>query len=187
MAKRLTKRSSTSKRRNLALSTLPGVGSVLKHAGDAVQRFVLRNGNPAKFDRCVKAVKKRGGANPYAVCTAAGTRGNGKVERFVVNFGNRKNPEDAAAARYEIFHGRQPSKEFTFKTNVHRHKVLSGIGKLKELEIFSITGDRTVKLEHFKGALLAQDEKGKQLYIVGGDQGVSLESFGIKNPHEHEI
>lgn len=31
--------------------------------------------NPAKFERCVKAVKKRGGAaNAYAVCTAAGTR-----------------------------------------------------------------------------------------------------------------
>ena len=36
-----------------------------------------RTGNPAKFDRCVKAVKKRGGAaNAYAVCTAAGTRKN---------------------------------------------------------------------------------------------------------------
>ena len=34
-----------------------------------------RRGNPAKFDRCVKAVKKRGGAyDPYAVCTAAGTQ-----------------------------------------------------------------------------------------------------------------
>lgn len=33
--------------------------------------------NPAKFDRCVKAVKRKGGAvSPYAVCTAAGTRGN---------------------------------------------------------------------------------------------------------------
>jgi hypothetical protein len=32
---------------------------------------------PAKFDRCVKKVKARGGAkNAYAVCTAAGTRGN---------------------------------------------------------------------------------------------------------------
>lgn len=35
--------------------------------------------NPAKFERCVKAVKKRGGAaNAYAVCTAAGTRNKGK-------------------------------------------------------------------------------------------------------------
>ncbi len=142
--------------------------------------------NPAKLDRCVKAVKKRGGAaNAYAVCKAS--IGNGKVERFRINLGTRKNPEGAAADRYEYFHGRPAEKEFTFKTNVHRHKVLSGIGKLKALEIFSITGDRTVTLEHFKGALLAQDEKGKQLYIAGGDQSVNLSSFGIKNPHEHEI
>lgn len=34
----------------------------------------VKRKNPAKFDRCVKAVKKKGGANAYAVCTAAGTR-----------------------------------------------------------------------------------------------------------------
>lgn len=33
--------------------------------------------NPAKFDRCVKEVQAKGGdVNAYAVCTAAGTRGN---------------------------------------------------------------------------------------------------------------
>jgi hypothetical protein len=36
---------------------------------------MAKRSNPAKFDRCVKAVKKRGGdTNAYAVCTAAGTR-----------------------------------------------------------------------------------------------------------------
>jgi hypothetical protein len=35
----------------------------------------LKKSNPAKFDRCVKAVQAKGGAaNAYAVCTAAGTR-----------------------------------------------------------------------------------------------------------------
>ena len=36
--------------------------------------------NPAKFDRCVKEVQRRGGGavNAYAVCTAAGTRNPGK-------------------------------------------------------------------------------------------------------------
>ena len=36
--------------------------------------------NPAKFDRCVKEVQKRGGGavNAYAVCTAAGTRNPAK-------------------------------------------------------------------------------------------------------------
>jgi hypothetical protein len=39
--------------------------------------------NPAKFDRCVEAVQKKGGAaNAYAVCTAAGTRQNPGWKRF---------------------------------------------------------------------------------------------------------
>ena len=40
--------------------------------------------NPAKCDRCVKAVKKRGGAvDPYAVCTAAGTRNRGRRRNII--------------------------------------------------------------------------------------------------------
>jgi hypothetical protein len=36
---------------------------------------ILRNSNPAAFDRCVEAVQAKGGAaNAYAVCTAAGMR-----------------------------------------------------------------------------------------------------------------
>jgi hypothetical protein len=177
------------KKKNIAgLSTLPSVEYFLKGAGDQFDKFTKKLGrkkNPAKFDRCVKAVKKRGGAvNAYAVCKAS--VGNGKVERFRINLG-RRNPVESAAERYEYFHGRPPGEEFEFKTEIHRHSVLSGIGKLMELEINAIDGKRRVKLEGFKGALLAQDEKGKQLYIVGGDQGVNLADFGIKNPHEQEI
>ena len=37
----------------------------------------LKKRNPALFDRCVKAVQAKGGdVNAYAVCSAAGTRGN---------------------------------------------------------------------------------------------------------------
>lgn len=148
--------------------------------------------NPAKFDRCVKAVKKRGGAQSrlgrglyaYAVCKAS--VGNGKVERFRMNLG-RRNPVESAAERYEYFHGRPPGEEFDFTTVKHRHEVLSGIGKLMELEINAIDGKRRVKLEGFNGAILAQDEKGTQLYIVGGNQSVNLADFGIKTPHEQEI
>jgi hypothetical protein len=169
-----------------AFSTLPSVAYFLDSAKTQFKKL-LKKKNPAKFDRCVKAVKKRGGAvNAYAVCTAAGTRGNRPVERFKLNLG-RTNSAEASAERYEYFHGRPPGEEFEFKTEIHRHSVLSGIGKLMELEINAIDGKRRVKLEGFKGALLAQDEKGKQLYIVGGDQSVNLADFGIKNPHEQEI
>ena len=157
--------------------------------GNITRAIALAKGlkkNPAKFDRCVKAVKKRGGANPYAVCTAAGTRGNGKVQRYKLNLG-RTNPADAAAERYEYFHGRPPETDTVIKTPIHRHAVLSGIGELKELLILAISGDRKVRLEGFKGALLAETEKGTQLYIKGGDQSVNLKDFGITDPHESEI
>jgi hypothetical protein len=47
------------------------------------KRFIRSyKSNPVKFDRCVKTVKKRGGAaNAYAVCTAAGTRGKQRNAR----------------------------------------------------------------------------------------------------------
>lgn len=110
------------------------------------------------------------------------------IERYRINLGpTRKNPEDGAAARYEYFHGRPPEKDFTIRTPIHSHKVLSGIGDLKELLILSVTGDRKVRLEHFKGAILSETEKGTQLYIKGGDQSVNLKDFGITTPHELEI
>jgi hypothetical protein len=43
--------------------------------GEAQKALTFWKANPAKFDRCVKAVKAKGGAaNAYAVCTAAGTK-----------------------------------------------------------------------------------------------------------------
>jgi hypothetical protein len=149
----------------------------------------MKKSNPAKFDRCVKAVKKRGGAhNAYAVCKAATSKGNkGKIQRYLLNTGKRKNPEDTAAIRYEYFHGKKPDEDIDVRYTMHEHTVLSGIGKLMKLEILAINGNRKVSLEGFKGALLAQDEKGKQLYIVGGDQSVNLKDFGITQSHELEI
>ncbi len=170
------------------LGQLTPAGAMLSTASRAYKKHVR---NPAKFDRCVKAVKKRGGAaNAYAVCKASMSKGNsGTVERFLIrlNIGKRRNPEDTAVERYEYFHGRKPDVDTVVKTPIHEHAVLSGIGKLQSLEILAINGSRKVLVEHFKGALLAQDEKGKQLYIVGGDQAVTLKDFGITQAHELEI
>jgi hypothetical protein len=99
----------------------------------------------------------------------------------------RKNPEDAAAQRYEYFHGRGPESITKVTRTVHEHSVLSGIGKLTELTIAAIDGKGEVRLSGFKGALLAQNEAGTQMYIEGGDQGVDLKAFGITKPHETEV
>jgi len=177
------------------LGSMTPAGALLGTAAKAYQKKRKKT-NPAKFDRCVKAVQRKGGAaNAYAVCTAAMKKKNtAKLQRVLqkkaVKFRRNKakmNPEDTAAARYEYFHGRPPAETVDVSTPLHTHSVLSGIGKLLEMQIFAIDGSRTVKLAEFKGALLCQDEKGNQLYIEGGDQAVNCKDFGIREPHELEI
>ena len=129
--------------------------------------------NPAKFDRCVKEVKAKGGAaNAYAVCTAAGTRKKG-------------NPAGAAVEVYEEFHGRRPDEVLEVKRQVHFHEHLAGIGLLKRLVVKGVDG-AIHQIRGFKGALLATNEDRSQLFIEGGDQALNLADFGIKKPHEVE-
>lgn len=46
----------------------------------------MKTVQPSKFDRCVKDVKRKGGAaNAYAVCTAAGTRNPGGITLYSGN------------------------------------------------------------------------------------------------------
>lgn len=163
------------------LGTLTPAGAVLSTAGRA---FSKRNRASAQHKRR----PGRGRASHSKSVRVGSSKGNkGKVLRFVLNAGTRKNPEGTAAERYEYFHGRPAKEDTVFKTPMHTHDVVSGIGKLEMLEILAVNGNRKVEVSGFKGALLAQDEKGKQLYIVGGDQSVNLKDFGIKQVHELEI
>ena len=126
--------------------------------------------NPAKWERCVKDVRTKGGANAYAVCSPL--RGNPAVE---------------AIEGYEAFHGRQPDEFVTVSRQVHFHKHLSGAGKLKKLVVLPVSGRRKVILSGFGGALLAFNEQRSPLFIEGGDQSVDVTVFGIdERPHELE-
>lgn len=139
---------------------------------------------PAKFERCVKAVEKRGGAaNAYAVCTAAGTRGKPKKN-------GKRNPSEYAAAveSSEEFHGTDAHEQFEVKTKIFEHETLSDLGELVSMDILSTNGG-VVHLSEFQGARLAQSPKGFpfQLFIEGGDQEVDLSDFDIEVPHEIEV
>jgi len=133
-----------------------------------------RKSNPAKFDRCVKAVQAKGGtANAYAVCTAAGTRKG------------RKNPASAAAEVFEEFHGFEPSEVVTVTKKVHYHSQLAAAGNLTHLDVWGVDGQGH-RIKGFKGALLAFNEQKSQLFVEGGDQSVNLDDFGIRQAHEFE-
>jgi hypothetical protein len=134
----------------------------------------LKKSNPSKFDRCVKAVQAKGGAaNAYAVCTAAGTRKG------------RKNPAAGSAEVFEDFHGFKPTEVITVTKKVHHHAHLASLGILVYLEVWGV--DKVGHtLSGFKRALLACNEDRNQLFIEGGDQGLDLADFGIRQPHELE-
>lgn len=140
---------------------------------------------PAKFERCVKKVQKRGGvANVYAVCTAAGTRGKRN--------GKKRNPAGgeyaAAVEASEEFHGQGVQEEFEVKQKIFEHDTLADLGELVSMDIHAINGG-VVHLSGFDGARLAQSPKGFpfQLFIEGGDQEVDLSEFDIEVPHEIEV
>jgi hypothetical protein len=151
---------------------------------------------PAKFERCVKLVKKHGGANPYAVCTAAGTRNKGRMvdpalRGETAGRKSRRNPSDEFASAVEgseEFHGTEAHELIEVESQVFEHDTLTDLGELISMDIRSINGGM-VHLKDFEGARLASSPKGYpfQLYIEGGDQEVDLGEFDIERPHEREV
>lgn len=153
----------------------------------------LKNPGAGAFKRCVEKVAAQGNArSPRGVCATAARKkyGSRRLQKMAAagrRKAKRSNPVAEAAKRYEFFHGQAPTVDIEVETPVVEHSVLSGIGKLMRLVIIAVDGKHLVTLEGFKGALLAQDEKGKQLYIEGGNQAVNLADFGVTRAHEQEI
>lgn len=174
------------------------VKSVMERGGAASPRAV-----------CAAAGRKKYGAKKFQAMAAAGKRAGtksnpagkkrktrpkpvgkrAKATRRMVAKSRKTNPADVAAQVYREFHGREPDEVITITERLHVHDTLSGVGVMEWLKVAAIDGKTVVELSGFKGALLAQDEKKRQLYIEGGDQSVNIADFGIdpKRTHEHEV
>jgi hypothetical protein len=141
----------------------------------------------SKFDRCLKAVKRKGVRSPGAVCQKSVGRGNaGKhVKRNPSKV--RRNPEALAVDAYREFHGKDPEKDFIIDTPVHFHSVLAGMARLVFLDVKRHTDGGTTTIKFTPKTHLTENEKKTQLFISGGDQSVNLRDFGIYNPHEIEV
>lgn len=140
--------------------------------------------NPAKFDRCVKAVRassSRTGrpTNAYAVCTAAGTRNP------------RRNPAAESDALYETFHGIPPSETLEIEETEHIHEHLAGLGALVSIVVRLANGKYKGQKFDMKApdpdvappeqiVHVAANEAANQLYLVGGDQSLDLEALGFR-------
>lgn len=143
-----------------------------------------------RFDRCLKAVKRKGGAvSPGAVCQKSVGRGNpvkrGKHAKR--NPAKRKNPVESATQAYRDFHGKEPAIVIETETPVRYHSVLAGLGKLEFIDVKRDVDGGITTIEFGKGTYLSENEKRTQLFISGGDQSVRLSDFGIKTAHETEV
>lgn len=98
-----------------------------------------------------------------------------------------KNGLERAAQKYVEFHGHEPAELFEVSETVHEHGKLSGMGVLEALRVVNLDTDGVV-IQDLGDCLLAQNEEGNQLFIVGGDQELDLDEFGIdRDSHELEI
>ena len=141
---------------------------------------IRRAGTGKRLDQSARARQKK-------LCRAIAVNiPNGSKGRKLRARAQRGNPADAAAAKYEEFHGRPSEETVTVKREIHYHKHLAALGELKKLVVVSREGYK-VPIDRFKGATLCENEKGTQLYVEGGDQSVGLDQFGIDPDEAHEM
>ena len=90
----------------------------------------------------------------------------------------KRNPIDAAADLAEAWHGRPAETLTDYVEKIHFHGVLMDAGRLVEIKVY-VTPRHTVGIEFDEATRLASNEAGEQLYVVGGDQSLTLSDFGI--------
>jgi len=161
----------------------------------------MRNPGKGSFARCVEKVSRKGDVDdPRAVCAAAKMKAGERLNGGLADFASMtmKNPAQAAAEAFELFHGYPPKEEIVFDSTEHEHEWFAGIGDLIELVIVPEGQRNGILLKAFEGAQLAMNEKAligspiAQLFIVGGDQSLdadTLRMFGIdpRKLHEQEV
>ena len=101
----------------------------------------------------------------------------------------KRNPEDAAADKYEEFHGKPSGEEVIVEEEYRYHENLAALGDLCQIKCRTVSGydasfdfcgynektgafDETVA--ESERPILCCSEDGRQLYVLGGDQALDL-------------
>ena len=88
--------------------------------------------------------------------------------------------DDDASAMYEEFHGKESTERITVTDAPTYEDALSVLGELIEIKVHCSDGKRDYVLGFRKdGVLLATNPTGTQLYLVGGNQSLPLDTMGI--------
>lgn len=119
--------------------------------------------------------KRTKAAKPKPTRKAARAR-NGNGRRPGPKLTRRKNStSEAAAEMYEAFHGKPPASAKTYRREIEYQDKLAELGKLLRLDVECPGGD--VELDFTGPVKLCCEPSGKQLYIIGGNQAIDLETL----------
>lgn len=169
----------TVKRKSVAARKVVRKPAKKKNAADLADRL--------KAKRVIRKIYKRSPLSGWGKKDSGRKRKPNAAKKRAAPKKRIKNGDAKAAAFYRETHGRDPERNYTVTEKLKEHSVLSGLGKLKKLVVRSYNGGAVVDIEGFRGALLASNTTGTQLYIKGGDQAVNVADFGIRTKHESEV
>lgn len=147
----------------------------------SIDQYFKGRSNPKKYERCLKDVRKKGGANEYAVCAKLRKGKNPlalsslaslpqvseagkKIAKFAKTgkWKNPRNPEDQSRQGYEMFHGRESGETVVVEELVHEHRHLWAIGDLVRLDVLANDG-AAVELKNF------EDSEGNPCILCGNE------------------
>jgi hypothetical protein len=109
---------------------------------------------------------------------------SGSVTGSFRHLGAHRNPDmdsDASsesAELYEAFHGKPSTETLVYEDTIESPDSFAVLGELIEMKVATVTG-KDATLSGFGGAVLASNDAGTQLYIVGGDQALDLDSLAF--------
>lgn len=105
----------------------------------------------------------------------------------------KRNPEDAAADKFEEFHGSPSESVQVVEREIHYHEHLAQLGDLCQIKVRTVTGldaclsfagyvddpvnDFSEDVPVADRPQLSCSEDGRQLYVIGGDQCIGLDAL----------
>jgi hypothetical protein len=104
--------------------------------------------------------------------------------------GKRKNPSGLESSKklFESFHGREPDGEDDVVSFEKIPDHLTQLGELREMTVIVPDGSEEVTISFPENpcTVLASAPGGTQYVLIGGDQSIDLEEFGIEESDEEQ-
>jgi hypothetical protein len=93
----------------------------------------------------------------------------------------KRNDGDAdASAMYETFHGRAPRHLIDYEQYVKYPEHFAELGRLLELKVFLDSANPKFPFTSFGDCKVVCTPDGSNIYFIGGDQSINLDSLGIE-------